>query len=157
MNYLFACALLLAAFACNPPKETDHTSTDTLPARTDSAPMPPTSTRAAAKVELVTEQPLLDSLETPHAVVRLLVDNQEVWRKQVVGNWNKFDKDQFQYYNVPETAVTAYQSWWAGSGDIFYLIQENGKWVVRSCELPETEGDQEVTLTYKTEKEVPLH
>ncbi len=151
MKYLLL-SFLLFAIACNSTQE----STGTM--QSDSAANVVSSSSEQAKVELVAEKPVLDSTETPHATVKLLVNNQAVWQKQVTGDWNNFEKDQYKAYNIPENAVAAYQSWWAGAGDLFYLIQENGKWVVKSCEMGESEGDseEEITYEYKTEKEVPV-
>ena len=155
MKYLFF-GLLLLAVACNSPKDNAIATTDTINVNADLANIPPPHASAPVKVELVAEKPVLDSIETPHAVVKLLVNGQEVWQKQVTGGWNTFEKDQYASYKVPANASAAYQSWWAGSGDIFYLVQENGKWVVRSCEMGESEGEEEVTYAYKTEKEIPI-
>lgn len=151
--------MLALTVACSSAeKPTGNHSTDAAP--TDSASGHSIVPEAAvpAKVELTTQDPgaaaLADTTQNPMGTIRLTVDGREVWTKQVPGTWKPFDRQYSKSFNVPANAVSAFQSTWNYSSHIFYLIREDGKWMVKSS--PIEEGGEEGEFDYTTETEVDI-
>ncbi len=51
--------------------------------------------------------------------------------------YDELPTDEYEQYNVPSAALTAARSWWAGHGDILYVIAKEGELVVMQAELDE--------------------
>jgi hypothetical protein len=73
--------------------------------------------------------------------------------KSVSGNCNLLEKAQWPVYKIPASAISACMSWWAGAGDIFYLIEKKGTHQVMHAEIGEG-MDPEKDTQYKSVLEV---
>ena len=161
MKNTFASLVLLGwVVGCNSPeKSAETTLSDTVVTITDSVAATTTSVpqQAPAKIELVTQDPdataIADTSQKPMGTIRLVVNGQETWQKQVPGTWKPFDRQYSKTFNVPENAVSAYTASWQMDSYLFYLIQDGNKWVVKSSHLEE--GTPEGEFEYTVEKEVP--
>ncbi len=156
MKYFLAC-LLTGVVACNSPqKATESDLMDSTTVSQDATATAPET--VLAKAELITQNPtaaaVSDTTQPPMGTIKLLVDGQEVWQKQVPGIWKPFDMQYSKSMNVPKEAISAYQSEWKFSSTVFYLVRENNKWAVKSCLIEE--GGEEGAFEYTTEKEVPV-
>ncbi|MEZ4959498.1 MAG: hypothetical protein R2830_06765 [Saprospiraceae bacterium] len=50
-------------------------------------------------------------------------------------------KDLYEQYQIPANAIDAAGGWWAGAGDYFYVIEENGNYVVKQGQMFEEQED----------------
>ncbi len=82
------------------------------------------------KVTDVTKK-VSDSLDiSPLSQIGIVVNGKEYEISKVPGEGGIIEKSDFMNNNVPATAISACSSWWAGSGDWFYVIQEANKVIV---------------------------
>ncbi len=153
---------ILAGACTNTPPE-DAAMHSTIAVKNDSTINLPVTIKKAPIIRLDTERAVFDSMEIPHAKISLFVNDSVVWSKQVTGDWTRLERPSYESYNIPNAVQVAYQSWWAGSGDIFYLIKQKDKWLVKHSTVGDEEESQENTVAqplselypYTTVIEVP--
>ena len=56
--------------------------------------------------------------------------------------------ESYANYQIPKEAISAVGGWWAGAGDYLYVIEENGKYLVRKGGA--NEQSEAVDFDYKT-------
>jgi len=81
---------------------------------------------STGEVKLLCKSMGEDSLGIPHHDVYLLVDGKETKIKGING-CNDISKTDYTTYEIPAAAVSACGGWWAGAGDYYYVIMEDGK------------------------------
>jgi hypothetical protein len=82
------------------------------------------------KVTDVTKK-VSDSLDiSPLSKIDIVVNDKEYEISKVPGEGGIIEKSDFIKNNVPATAISACNSWWAGSGDWFYAIKQENKVIV---------------------------
>ncbi len=92
--------------------------------------------------------------DEPLTKVSIVVGEKKVVvAKQVMGNCNVLEPAQWQDYKIPSGAKSACMSWWAGAGDVFYLIQKKDLLLVYHGVIGEG-IDLENDLTYEKILEV---
>lgn len=67
-----------------------------------------------------------DEQDTPLTQIALVVEGQEV----EIGegqNITEIEKSDWETYQIPPTALIACGGWWAGFGDYYYVVREEGK------------------------------
>ncbi|MCU0353161.1 MAG: hypothetical protein MUD08_05390 [Cytophagales bacterium] len=104
-------------------------------------------------VNLIADKPRLDSTETPYTRIKLLAGEEEVWSQEFMGEGSALEKSNYGSYQIPDAATVAYLVFWAGSGDVLYLTQENDRWLLKHAETGEGTEEGE-PYQYKTLKEV---
>lgn len=68
----------------------------------------------------------LDEYENPKAIIYIEFIGKKTKIETVSGRASLIDRQQFDDFEIPQDAVEACQSFWAGAGDYFYLLQ-NGE------------------------------
>ncbi|NTW99520.1 MAG: SPOR domain-containing protein [Geobacteraceae bacterium] len=71
-----------------------------------------------------------DSMGMPSSTILLSYRGAWIPIARVNGEPRIIDRGDFASYNVPQAAVAACGSWWAGSGDYFYVIKSKNQIVV---------------------------
>jgi hypothetical protein len=72
-----------------------------------------------------------DNEETPRGKVSIFVNGRVILlRPAVVGEYRVVDRTEYKDRGVPAVAITACYGWWAGSGEIVYVIRRKKQLVV---------------------------
>lgn len=145
-------ATVLLLTACAEQKKAEN-QTDSSAIQLNSVAAQPENKEKPSVVRLIGTMPWYDSTGTPHVQIRLTVDRKEVWSKELIGEWVSLDKSTYANLNIPDSVIEVHQSFWAGSGEIFYLIKQNDRWQLKSCEIGEGMSEDEL-YRYTTVKEV---
>lgn len=77
------------------------------------------------------QQKVIDSIDYyPKSKIDILINGKRYEIAKVSGEGNIIDKSEFINNNVPKTAISACMSWWAGSGDFFYVEEKENKAII---------------------------
>ena len=69
-----------------------------------------------------------DDTDTPRGKVFLVVNTRKILlRRAVVGNYSVVDRAEYKDRGIPNAAITACSGWWAGSGEILYVIRRRSQ------------------------------
>lgn len=71
-----------------------------------------------------------DANGMPHSDIFLTFGKKVAKIDKVTGNADLTDRSLFVENKIPNTALSACGSWWAGAGDYFYVVQEKNKLVI---------------------------
>lgn len=71
-----------------------------------------------------------DANGTPHSDIFLTFGKKVAKIENVTGNAELTDRSLFAENKIPQNALSACGSWWAGAGDYFYVVQEKNKLVI---------------------------
>jgi len=71
-----------------------------------------------------------DANGMPHSDIFLTFGNKVAKVDKVTGNADLTDRSNFTENKIPQNALSACGSWWAGAGDYFYVVQEKNKLVI---------------------------
>lgn len=96
-----------------------------------------TSEKPAAKPAIVNAKLLCEPVvepnmqaDAPQHQVFLTAGEQKVKVADIL-NCSTLSPDQYQQYQIPADALDAVLGWWAGAGDILYIVRENNGVVVK--------------------------
>lgn len=141
---LFA-LLLLTAFAIgcknDAPDGQSTESTSTEP--TAAAVIDPTTIKFMCE----TAETPNDQADAPHHEVYLQMGNSKVKVADIL-NCETLGKDTYEQNQIPANAIAAVGGWWAGAGDYLYIIEEDGKYVVKKGAIAEESENND--FGYKT-------
>ena len=71
-----------------------------------------------------------NSISAPKTDIMLYVDGNSTKIKTIYGEGHNYDKELYKEMGIPSNALSACGAWWAGGGDYFYVVINNGKPVV---------------------------
>jgi hypothetical protein len=72
-----------------------------------------------------------DGTDTPRGKIFLVVNGRKILlRRAVVGHYSVVDRVEYESRGIPNAAITACSGWWAGSGEILYVIRRRKQMVV---------------------------
>lgn len=84
-----------------------------------------------------------DEWDVPHSEVHVWFNGEDV---KVEGGdsqtCEKIEEEFYSSYEIPEDAIDACGGWYAGAGDYYYSIKEEGRLVVYYCWVDEMEPDR---------------
>lgn len=125
----FLIMLFLTAFLAGCGNKSDKaTETTTLTDTTTSVVKEP-SVATTNNVKLICKELGEDSLNIPHFDVLLSVDGTETKIKSI-NACADIAKSAYKTYEIPDSAIAAGGGWYAGAGDYYYVIMQDGKAVV---------------------------
>ncbi len=79
----------------------------------------------------IIQQKVIDSIDYyPKSKIDIMVNGKRYEIAKVPGEASIIDKSEYQNQNIPKTAISSCYSWFAGSGDFFYVIQSGNKAIV---------------------------
>lgn len=104
---------------------------------------------AIQKAELVIEQKPEDANGTPTTLVSINIDGTITPIDTVNGTGSIMDSTAYATKEIPKKAVSAFESWWAGSGDYYYIAKENDKFVLYQGWQDEEQKDKGYHWTQK--------
>ena len=61
-------------------------------------------------------------VDDPQTQVILIYNNEKRDLGKFAGNTSLIEKSSYSDLNIPENAIIACQTWWAGAGDYFYVV-----------------------------------
>jgi hypothetical protein len=120
---LFALSLLLFAACTSDTSQQESTATATEETAASPAPV-----NAKLLCEAVVEPNM--QADAPQHQVFLTAGEQKVKVADIL-NCSPLSPDQYQQYQIPADALDAVLGWWAGAGDILYIVRENNGVVVK--------------------------
>jgi len=88
-----------------------------------------------------------DQTDAPHHEVYLQMGNSKVKVADIL-NCETLGKDSYEQNQIPANAIAAVGGWWAGAGDYLYIIEEDGKYVVKKGATAEESENND--FGYKT-------
>lgn len=88
-----------------------------------------------------------DLADAPHHEVFLQIGNSKVKVADIL-NCETLDKTTYEQNQIPAKAIAAVGGWWAGAGDYLYIIEEDGKYVVKKGATAEESENND--FGYKT-------
>lgn len=92
-------------------------------------------------VELLCEE-IPTAGDAPAASVYLKTGDRKTKIAGISGSCNAIAPSEYANYGMPEGTISAVGSWWAGSGDYLYLVQEGENLVVYQGFADEMQEDQ---------------
>ncbi|MBX2927346.1 MAG: hypothetical protein KF852_05875 [Saprospiraceae bacterium] len=121
----------------------------------DAKPPEETPDWSAVTIQLTCTQ-LEGSDDAPLYAVYLQVGDRKTKIAEIHSTCDAITQEEFSAYEIPETAFAAVGGWWAGAGDYFYVIPENGKVLVfqgSADEMQEAPGyNYQAIATYDGKK-----
>ncbi len=124
----FLTVLFLAAFLAGCGNKTDKAKETTISSDTTKAAVNK-PTAAASNVKLICKELGEDSLNIPHFDVLLSAAGKETKIKTING-CGDIARTEYKTYQIPDTAIAACGGWYAGAGDYYYVVMQDGKAVV---------------------------
>ncbi len=88
-----------------------------------------------------------DMADAPRHEVFLQIGNSKVKVADIL-NCETLGKDSYEQNQIPKEAIAAVGGWWAGAGDYLYIIEEDGKYVVKKGSSAEEDTSND--FGYKT-------
>jgi hypothetical protein len=108
------------------------------------------------KVAWVFDKSVWGENEETYTSISLIVDGKTYKiASNVMGSFSIPDKDTWPDMKVPQNAITACMGWWAGAGDYYYAVLENGTLIVMHASVDE-EMDIDKDLKYEKIKEINI-
>ncbi len=126
---IFFPILLLMAFLVGCGSKSDKAKEATTPTDTSKTVVTEPPVAAVSPVKLICKEFGEDSLGIPHFDVLLSADGKETKIKSING-CTDIARTEYKTYEIPDTAVAACGGWYAGAGDYYYVVMQNGKPVV---------------------------
>jgi len=124
----FLTMLFLAAFFAGCGNKSDKAKEATDPTETTKAVVNKPAV-SASNVKLICKELGEDSLSIPHFDVLLSADGKETKIKRING-CGDIARTEYKTYEIPDSAIAACGGWYAGAGDYYYVVMQNGKAVV---------------------------
>lgn len=110
--------------------------------------------KPAPKVPTLTWESTGVDKETDAPLGKLFVNiaGKKIFIKKTFGTVNPFHKDDFKRLSIPQSATSAVGSWYAGAGDMWFVVPVKDKVYVKTTFQQETGGDPEAVPygTWKT-------
>jgi hypothetical protein len=125
----FLIMLLLTAFLAGCGNKSDKATETTTPTDTTKPVANEPAVAATSNVKLICKELGEDSLNIPHFDVLLSADGKETKIKSINGCAD-IARTEYKTYEIPDTAIAACGGWYAGAGDYYYVILQDGKPVV---------------------------
>jgi len=118
--------LLLAAFIAGCDNKSDKAKETESPVDTTKAVVSEPPVAATSNVKLICKELGEDSLGIPHFDVLLSAEGKETIIKNING-CSDITKSDYKRYEIPDSAIAACGGWYAGAGDYYYVVMQNGK------------------------------
>lgn len=131
------------AFGCNSDTPDNQGAENT----TSEAPKAQAVDPATIKFICETAETPNDQADAPHHEVYLQMGNSKVKVADIL-NCENLGKDAYEQNQIPPKAIDAIGGWWAGAGDYLYIIEEDGKYVVKKGAIAEESENND--FGYKT-------
>lgn len=84
---------------------------------------------ATGTIKLICKELGEDSLSIPHFDMLLSADGKET-KIKTINACAEIARSAYKTYEIPDTAVAACGGWYAGAGDYYFVVLQNGKPVV---------------------------
>ncbi len=105
-NYLILLGMFLPFMACN---------------------NTPAKTVSASEVKLICDDLGFDpATEVPYSIVSMVVDGKKT-PIDTINSCSPIEKVGYTEKQIPATAIAACGGWYAGAGDYFYVVEQDGK------------------------------
>jgi hypothetical protein len=126
---IFFTIISLMAFLAGCGNKSDKAKETTTPVDTAASVANEPAVAAASNVKLICKELGEDSLNIPHFDVLLSADGTETKIKSI-NACADIAKSAYKTYEIPDTAIAACGGWYAGAGDYYYVVMQDGKAVV---------------------------
>jgi len=149
LQIIALCSLLfmLSCGSSTSNKESDNK--DSLAALADSPAVTGIAKSMADTKPWIFKQTGTGEYDEPLTEISVIInDKPYVVAKSVMGAGNLLEKGLWPDYKIPANAISACMAWWAGEGDVFYLVRKNGGSQVYHALIGEG-MDLEKELTYE--------
>lgn len=131
LPWIFLLTLLLLFGCGNHPSGKDGEGTDSLTTRTDSSARVSEAPAQSDTRPWIFEETGKGPADEPLTKISVWVDEKTYQvAKNVAGNANILEKNVWADYKIPAKAESACMAWWAGEGDVYYLIRKKGGFIV---------------------------
>ena len=128
-TWIFSAILFLTAFLAGCGNKSDKAKETTAKTDTTKSAVNEPVVTATGNVKLICKELGEDSLSIPHFDVLLSADGKETKIKSI-NACREIAKSEYKTYEIPDTAIAACGGWYAGAGDYYYVVMQDGKAVV---------------------------